>query len=310
MRIFSIFLGITMLVVGPAWGQQPSRTAPPATADGRTTAAPGTEGTAEGGQDTPAGEADAGRTGSQPTSGNPAAVNIVTGTGALGRILGLQPENGIQFSGLWIGDASGVLSGGRNPGHWGLNGLTIADLFLDTEKLFGWTGSSFGTQFLQFTGQPTNILAGAFPGFDSLEVTPPLVRQELYQLWYRQSLFDDKLIVRVGKTVPTYDFNNVVRPVPVSDPSAGIPAVSGLIYTPIFVNPTMLGVIPGYYNSAVGVTTTFAPTNALYMSYGFYDGNLARGRQLGLEGPHFNGYYFHIGEVGYAYRVGSEKKPG
>jgi porin len=98
--------------------------------------------------------------------------------------------------------------------------------------------------------------------------------------------------------------------VPVSDPAAAIPAVSGLIYTPIFVNPTMLGVIPGYYNSATGITTTLAPTESLYLNYGFYDGNVAKQRQTGLEGPHFNGYYFHIGEVGYAYRLGAQRKPG
>ncbi len=253
---------------------------------------------------------DGGQRGSMPVSANPAAVNIIAGTGALGRFLGLKEDSGIRFGGLWIGDASGVLAGGRYPGRWGLNSLTVADLNFDTEKLFGWTGGSIGTEFLQFTGQPTNVLAGAFPGFDSLEVVPPLTRQQLYQLWYRQALFDDKLIFRIGKSVPTFDFNNVVKPVPVSDPAAAIPAVTGLIYTPVFVNPTMLGVIPGYYNSATGITTTFAPTKSLYLNYGFYDGNLARGRQTGLEGPHFNGYYFHIGELGFSYRQGPLRKPG
>jgi porin len=250
------------------------------------------------------------RRGSQPVSANPAAVNIIAGTGALGRWLGIEEDSGIRLGGLWIGDASGVLAGGHSPGCWGLNSLTILDVNLDTEKLFGFAGGSFGSEFLQFTGQPTNSLAGAFPGFDSLEVTPPLTRQELYQLWYRQEFLDGKLVFRIGKSVPTFDFNNVVRPVPVSDPAAAVPAVTGLIFTPVFVNPTMLGAIPGYYNSATGVTTTFAPTKSLYLNYGFYDGNLARGRQTGMEGPRFNGYYFHIGELGYAYRLGSQSEPG
>src|SRR4029453_10649222 len=30
----------------------------------------------------------------------------------------------------------------------------------------------------------------------------------------------------------------------------------------------------------------------------------------GPRGPHFNGYYFHIGEVGYSYRLGPLRKPG
>ncbi|WP_422927871.1 carbohydrate porin [Singulisphaera sp. PoT] len=247
--------------------------------------------------------------GRQAISGNPAAVNIVAGTGALGRFFGIGADTGVRLGGLWIGDASGVVSGGSQPGRWGLNSLTVIDLNLDGEKIMDWKGGMVGAEFLQFAGQPTNSLAGAFPGFDSIPVTPPFIRQELYQLWVRQSFFDDKLIVRAGKTVPTFDFNNVVRPVPVDDPAAGIPAVSGLAYTPIFVNPTLLGAIPGYYNSAVGITTTFAPTKQLYFSYGAYDSNVSL-HQTGLQGPRFDGHYFHIGEVGYSYRIGRDKKPG
>ncbi len=258
------------------------------------------------------GAADGGASrGSQPVASNPGAVDIIAGTGALGRALGFGADSGIRLGGLWIGDASGVLSGGRNPGQWGLNSLTIADLNFDTDKLFGWQGGSIGIEYLNFTGQNTNGLAGAFPGFDSLEAGPPFNRNQLYELWFRQTMFDDRLIVRVGKSVPTYDFNNVVKPVPVGDdPSAAIPAVTSLIYTPIFVNPTMLGVIPGYYNSATGVTVTVAPTKTTYVNYGFYDGNLANGEQTGFQGPHFNGYYFTIGEVGAAYRLGEQRKPG
>jgi porin len=253
--------------------------------------------------------------GSEPISANPAAVNIIAGTGALGRALGIDPESGVRLGGLWLGDTSGILSGGANQGKWALNSLTIVDLNLDGEKLVGWTGGSLGVQYLQFTGQNTNGLAGAFPGFDSIEAGPPFNRNELYQYWYRQSLFDDRLIFRIGQTVPTFDFNNVVRPVPVGDPAAAIPAVTALAFTPVFVNPTMLGVIPGYYNSAFGLTTTLAPTQSTYLNYGVYDGsgataNVSGGHQTGLSGPRFDGYYFHIGEVGYAYRLGPQRKPG
>jgi porin len=284
--------------VNPAEGD-PGAT-PPVPGDRARTTAAGTEGTSPG---------------SVPISANPAAVDIIAGTGALGRLLGFDKDSGIRLGGLWIGDTSGVLSGGKNPGAWAFNSLTIADLNLDMEKLFGLTGGSFGMEFLQFTGQNTNGLAGAFPGFDSIEAGPPFERNQLYELWYRQVLFDDRLIIRIGKSVPTFDFNNVVRPVPVGDdPSAVIPAVTALAYTPVFVNPTMLGVIPGYYNSATGITATLAPIKSIYLNYGVYDGNAANPnpalRNTGLSGPHFNGYYFHIGEFGYAYRLGEQRKPG
>jgi porin len=124
-------------------------------------------------------------------------------------------------------------------------------------------------------------------------------------------LFSDQLVVRIGKTVPTYDFGNVVRPVPVQDLSLRIPAVSGLLYTPIFVNPTILGALPGYYNSAYGVTATVAPTERFYVSFGGYDGNGARGKQTGLQAaPTFNGYRFQIGETGTAWLLGPDNLPG
>jgi porin len=148
-------------------------------------------------------------------------------------------------------------------------------------------------------------------GYNSLPGPPPLDRSELYELWWRQRLFDDKLIVRIGKTVPTFDFNNVVRPLSLQDDTLAIPAVSSLTYTPLFKNPTLLGSMPGYYNSAYGITVTVAPTRTLYLSAAAYDGNLARGVQTGLNAtPEFNGYYFTIGEVGYAWRVGSHGMPG
>jgi hypothetical protein len=77
------------------------------------------------------------RAGSYPISSNPAAVNVKIGTRAIGRLLGFDDDSGIWLGGLWIGDAGGILSGGRSPGEWGLSSLSIADLYLDTQKLIG-----------------------------------------------------------------------------------------------------------------------------------------------------------------------------
>jgi porin len=185
------------------------------------------------------------------------------------------------------------------------------DLSLDLEKLVKIPGAQFGVEFLQFNGDPTSERAGTVTAYNSLQGPPPLVRTELYELWWRQRLFDDTLIVRIGKTVPTYDFNNVTRPLSLDDPSLVVPALSGLIYTPVFKNPTLIGAMPGYYNSAYGLTLTFAPTTRVYASYAVYDGNLARGEQTGLNvAPQFNGYYFMIGEAGYSWLLGTERMPG
>ncbi len=69
--------------------------------------------------------------------------------------------------------------------------------------------------------------------------------------------------------------------------------------------------MPGYYNSAYGIATTFAPGKNWYVSYGIYDGSLARGNQTGIRvTPDFSGYYFQIGEAGTAWLLGPERLPG
>jgi porin len=242
-------------------------------------------------------------------TGNPAVENVVPGTGLAGRLLRLPENRGLRLGGLWLADTNVLLSGGSQPGKWSWNSALIIGANVDAEKLLAWKSASFGVQFLQFDGQDTNGQAGSVQGYNSLPGPKPRDRSELYQLWYRQALFDDKLIFRIGKIVPTYDFNNVARPVPTHEEGLDIPAVTGLLYTPVFVNPTLLGAIGGYYNSVYGFTLTLAPTRNTYLNYGTYDGNVARGTQTGLTGPHFDGYYFNILEMGVDW-VAARNYPG
>lgn len=293
-----IAVAVALAIAGGGWAQ------PPKDAPAPDTSSPGPDSS---GSDAAAQE---GETGATSISGNPGTTNITTGTGALGRFLGFDKDSGIYLGGAWIGNGSWQMSGGRDPGIWTYNSLTLVDLSLDAEKLWGIKGGTLGVEFLQFAGQRTNEAAGVVQGYNGLEGPPPLVRQELYELWWRQSLFDEKLVIRIGKSVPVFDFNNVCRPVQATDVSGSIPSVTGLIYTPIFKNPTLITKMPGYYNSATGITATWAPTKNFYFSYGGFDGSQALGEQTGLQGPQFNGHYFHIWEAGFTWRLGPEKKPG
>ena len=65
----------------------------------------------------------------------------------------------------------------------------------------------------------------------------------------------------------------MVPAVPVDDPSASIPAVTSLIYTPVFVNPTLLGA-SRLLQLGHGNHGQPGAQKDLYLSYGFYDGNL------------------------------------
>jgi len=249
-------------------------------------------------------------------SSNPAAVNITTGNGTLqgyiDKALGIRHNQGITIGGAWVGDINQLFSGGiPHPDKTTTNSLLQLDFTADTEKLQAWKGGLFGAEFLQINAQNTNFQAGTVQGYNSIPGPPPLNRFELYQLWYRQTFFDDKFIFRIGKVVPTYDFDNVIKPVALKENDPTVPVVSGLIFTPLFINPTTLGTMPGYYNSAYGITLNFAPIKEWYLSYGIYDGNVASGEQTGLHAtPTFNGAHFQIAETGAVWLLGRQKKPG
>jgi porin len=246
-----------------------------------------------------------------PISANPGASNSIPGTGLLGHLIGLDNIPGVRVGGLWIGNADYLATGGVKPRTWSFNSLLFLNLNIDLEKLASIPGASMDAEMMQFNGEDSNGKAGVVTAYDGLSGPKPFVRTELYELWWRQSFFADKLVIRAGKTSPTQDFNNVTRAVPTQDTSLRVPAVSGLIYTPIFKNPTLIGASPGYYNTAYGITANLALTRSFYLTYAFYDGALARGIQTGLrEGPVFDGHYFTIGEAGYAWTLGEHKLIG
>lgn len=240
-----------------------------------------------------------------PISSNPGAENIETGTGALGEKLGISRDSGVRLGALVIEDLNYLFAGGLRPKKWSGNSLLFLNLSLDTEQAGWWEGGKFAIEYFQLNGRQTNKEAGTVQGYNSLIGTPPLDRSSLYQLWFRQEFFNKKLIVRIGKQIPNFDFNNVLKPLRLGNQQLSISATSGLIYTPIYVNSTLLGVLPGYYNTAYGLLITYAPTETFYLNYGLYDGNMARGKQTGLRGPQFNAYRFQITEIGYAWGLKS-----
>jgi carbohydrate-selective porin OprB len=157
-------------------------------------------------------------------SGNPASTTFATGTGWLGRTMGLKDEWGITLGGLWLADTNLVAAGGVQKGGWTSNSALTVGLGVDANKLVGWRGASFG-------------VVGS----------RPFERTELFQAWYAQEMIKDVLKMRIGRSTPSADFNNVLRPVTFVDRNENIPAVSGLLYSPVFVNGAL---------ETMGFTTT------------------------------------------------------
>lgn len=243
-------------------------------------------------------------------SGNPAFTEFSPGSGALFRPAGLTDEWGIRLGGIVLSDINNVFSGGAKPGSLAANNLVIVGLGVDGEKKLGWKGGSFGVNFLQINGQNTNGYAGALPGYNSIVAVPPFHRTELYEYWIAQEVIPDTLKIRVGKIIPAVDFNNVTRANKLADRSQNVSSLSSLLYTSIFVNPTLLGVIGGYYDSVFGTTANIALNRNSWLNLGVYDGNRARGVPTGIHNPHFNEYVFAISEIGTDWVAGPQKHPG
>jgi porin len=67
-------------------------------------------------------------------AGNPGAVDVQPGTGALGRLLGLDPSTGFRLGGVLVSNGNYLVSGGNNPGRASFNNLLVIDLGVDLDK--------------------------------------------------------------------------------------------------------------------------------------------------------------------------------
>ena len=110
-------------------------------------------------------------------------------------------DSGIQLGGLWVGDGGALLAGGTDCGAWSFNSLLIVDLSIDLQKAVHIPGALVGAEYLRFDGQDSNGQAGTVTGYNGLPGPPPLHRNELYELWWRRQLFNEKLVVRVGQII-------------------------------------------------------------------------------------------------------------
>lgn len=241
---------------------------------------------------------------------NPRALSGAYYSGLLQKSLGLSPESPIKFGGVVTIGGNWLASGGLRP--YSTTGDFVLGLGadIDAQRLLNIPGGEFYASAIVYQGENSNGRAGSVQVYDNLCPPNDFSRIELYELWWRQRLFQDKLIVKIGKINAGGEFGQVLTPAPVPEANMRDWTISDLLYTPSGLIPTNF-FLPIYPNTAWGMAVSFLPTKNFYVSYGVFDGNGARGVQTGEEvGPEFNSYLFHIGEVGYAWRLGDQGKPG
>jgi hypothetical protein len=242
--------------------------------------------------------------------GNPQTAYTFAGWDQLGNILGVPDKWGLSLGGYLIPEFNWIASGGVDPGSTFGNFALGLHASLDAQKALNIPGGTFGIEFLEFTGGATNDAAGSVQQYTVMDGPAPRNRQELSQLWWRQRLFNDKLIFHIGKMNGPGAFGNLQMPV-IMGGQRQDHDITNLIFVPVGLNPTLFGRLPSYYNTGYGAVVSFAPTKQMYASYGLFDANGVRGVQTGIKcEPTLNSYKLHIGELGYSWLLGKEDMPG
>jgi porin len=140
---------------------------------------------------------DQGATPAQPTA--PSSGASPTSANLFGDLGGLRPvlaKVGVALSLQEQSEIFGNLSGGQRQG-FDYDGVTTGTLQLDTQPAFGWAGGLFNVSGLQIHGRnlsTDNLLTLQFA--TGIEADPAT---RLWELWYQQKMFDDKVDVKVGQ---------------------------------------------------------------------------------------------------------------
>lgn len=221
----------------------------------------------------------------------------------LGDIGGLRPwlgKYGATFTMTETSEYLANLRGGLARGG-AYDGLTTATLAIDTQKAFGLPGGTFNVSGLQIHGRNlSQYNLGTLNTASGIEAGDTT---RLWELWYQQSLLQDRVDFKVGQQSLDQEF-----------------MVS--TYANTFVN-TMFGWAgvpsydmpsggPAYPLSALGVRVRGKITPSLTALAGVFDGNPAPGagdpQRLNGSGTNFNLHNgaLYIGELQYAINQPSE----
>ena len=112
-------------------------------------------------------------------------------------------KKGIDFEFFYIGSVPTNISGGIKDGTVYEGALLLA-LDVDTAKAGAWAGGHFHVSSVWLDGRPFSQDYTGDLNKTNLVDFPSSFR--LWEVWYSQSLFDDKLLVKVGQMSVDRDF--------------------------------------------------------------------------------------------------------
>ncbi|WP_411868339.1 carbohydrate porin [Vulcanococcus limneticus] len=209
-------------------------------------------------------------------------------------------EKGIQAEVLLITDPYGNPSGGLERGFTTYS-MVSADLKVDTGKTLGLKGGQFHVGFAVNFGTQLSqdVVGNTFP-IQSSDVAPPGPR--LTTLSYSQSLFDDRLNVRLGRLSIDSLYGEEFAASSYFRQFTSV-AFNAIPFAIFYNAPGALG----YPATTWGARARYRPAGDVYVMAGLYNADPAVGEASvhGLDFT-FRGPAFGIGEIGWMRNQGPQ----
>ena len=202
-------------------------------------------------------------------------------------------EQGLKLGGENVSEFSTVFDGGIHQKASFRNLLTI-EAEADLDRLAGVQGGSAYIQFLSVNAESGGSGdAGDFQGYSNIESDHSL--DVIYELWYEQRLFNDKLRIKAGKIDANSEFSFVGAAGDFASSSAGFRSDSLWPFRAIRTRRTAVTVFGTVFDRD-GVRVG--------LGYGLFDGAAAvDGVRTGTRGPSsffsddLSDDCFHIGQL-------------
>ncbi len=205
---------------------------------------------------------------------------------------------GITYGINYTGEYFNVFSGGLSRGST-YDGVVEGLVDIDLEKVLGWKGAVIHANAFYIHGIGPTTKTGSIFAVSNLEGLETL---RLDELWLEQSLFKDKLKVKVGSIAADTEFF-------ISDTAAVF--INGTFGWPGIVASDMLGGGPGYPLASMGVRVEYSPTDKITVLAAVFNGSPANPFAEDPQKANKHGVDFRfgdgelvMGEAQYKYEIG------
>ncbi len=196
-------------------------------------------------------------------------------------------EQGVKIEIEYFGDVFGNLSGG-NDKIATLSGLTMFEVYFDTEKILGWTDSRFFfSTVAPHGGKPTRNL-GSIHAVSNLEANSSF---RVFEAWGEKTFFNQKLSIRAGLYSIDQEFD-------IQETSDIF--ISDGFGTGLELGNSGLNGPPAYPTTSLGIRVKAQALNSFYLQTAILDGvpgdpSSPEGTKIKLRG---DDGLFIINEVG------------